>query len=155
MGPKLHLHGQREVLGHQIREKSEKFDFTACERALAAIGMCAHEVVAIGLTLPGGSVAKEWLASSAATGIFQLHAQKLAIATEHDVPLAQSVAMLLANWIISVFAMTELKAVVLKPWVIASQSGRAEFEMRIKEATVQENVQVDFSVGRHVIDVDW
>jgi hypothetical protein len=50
------------------------------------------------------------------------------------------------------FMTTELRTVVLKPWVIVGRSERAGFERRIKEAVGVGDVEVDFSVGRHSLD---
>ena len=112
-----------------------------------------RDIKVLGVTLPGGSVASDWLASSASAGMSKLHVEELSIATERGIPLSSPVIPLLADWIIRMFLTTALRKVVLKPWVIIGQSERTRFEKGISEATGAGGVAVDFSVGTH--SVDW
>ena len=109
-----------------------------------AVGDGARDIETLGMTLPGGAVASEWLASSVAARVSVLHTKELRIATERGIPLHSSVIPLLADWIIRVFLTTTLREVGFTPWVIVGQSERAGFEKRITEATGA--VTVDFSV---------
>jgi len=152
IGPKLQCGSGYKWTQPDVREKVETpFDFAAWESALAAVRDYVPEVETLGMTLPGGSVARNWLALNAAPG-FKLRLQELSVATERGIPLSSSVIPLLADWIISMFMTTELRTVVLKPWVIVGRSERAGFERRIKESVGVGDVEVDFSVGRHSLD---
>jgi hypothetical protein len=127
------------------REKVETpFDFAAWEGALKAVGDRTRDIEMLGMTLPGGAVASDWLASSAAARMSMLHAKELSIATERGIPLSSSAIPLLADWIIRVFLTTTLRKVGFTPWVIVGESERAGFEKRITEATGA--VAVDFSI---------
>jgi hypothetical protein len=153
IGPRLRRSKHPRYDRPDMREKVETpFDFAAWESALTTVGECTRDVEMLGMTLPGGSVASDWLASSAAAGMSKLHTEELSIATERGIPLSSSIIPLLADWIIGMFLTTVLKTIVLKPWVIVGPSERAGFEKSIREATGAGDVVVDFSAGRHGLD---
>ncbi|KIM73646.1 hypothetical protein PILCRDRAFT_828941, partial [Piloderma croceum F 1598] len=131
-----------------VRAKVETpFDFVALDRALATIKDCGHSVTKLAVTLPGGSKAKRWLKdhrldlslSSAGT-----HVRQIGIATERGIPLATSVILPLADWIVRMFVTGNLRKVCLMHWVIVDLSAKAEFEKRIREVTGD---AVEFSIG--------
>jgi hypothetical protein len=126
------------------REKVETpFDFAALDGAFMAVGDSTCDIEMLGVTLPGGAVAMDWLASSMAAGTSKLHPKELSIATECGIPLHLSVILLLADWIIKTFPTTTLRKVAFAQWVIVGQSERAGFEKRIREVT--DAVAVGFS----------
>ena len=154
IGPKIQR-DYRYWHGHGMypdkRAKVENpFDFAALERALMTVRKCARAGLELGVTLPGGSVAMKWLALSAAAGMSKLHVKTLVIGTERGISLPSPVIPLLADWIASMFVTTELRMIQFKPWVIVSESKKAEFERKIREVTGTEDVAVDFSVGMYI-----
>ena len=102
-----------------MRAKVEQpCDFAALDWALASVKECGYSggSVTVGIVLPGGSVAKKWLARkhdltlSAAGSLFKLHVGQIMIATEHGIPLNPSMVPLL---IVGMFRTHELKNVRL------------------------------------------
>jgi hypothetical protein len=153
IGPKIqrdHRYWHGNGIFPDARAKVETpFDFPALEGALTTVREYACAGLELQVTLPGGSVAKKWLALNAAAGMPMLHVKELSIATECGISLLPSVAPLLGDWIASMFITAELRKVELKSWVITGPSEKAEFERRIREVTGAEDVVVDFSVGRY------
>lgn len=127
------------------------FDFAILESALKTVGGWVHDVEIVGLTLPGGEGAKNWLASSTTAGIPKLHVQRFVIVTERGIPFSRSIIQLLVDWIVSMFLTTKLRSVELKPWVIVGWFERTKFENRISVATGG-RVVVDFSHRMEIFD---
>ena len=130
------------------------FDFAALDRTLAAVKDCGYSCgsVNVGVALPGGSVAKKWLARkhdptlSATGSLFKLHVGQIMIATERGIPLNPSLVLLLADWVVGMFLTHELKKVRLARWVIVDPGLQVVFGNKIAE--LAGHVEVDFNIGR-------
>jgi hypothetical protein len=134
-----------------VRAKVETpFDFVALDRALATIKDCGHSVTKLAVTLPGGSKAKKWLEdhrldlSLSSAGTLFPHVRQIGIATERGIPLAKSVILPLADWIVRMFVTSNLRKLCLMHWVIVDLSARVVFEKRVREVTGD---AVEFSIG--------
>jgi hypothetical protein len=153
-------YGKFRPSGPAVHAKIESpFDFSALDRALVTVLKnrvylgCGHGGVKLAVLLPSGSKARKWLLDHdsdrvglAAAGTMTTRVKKLRIATERGIPLSHSAILPLAGWIIKVFMTRTSKPrkICLMPWVIVNPSQRAVFEKRIREATGEDDVEVDF-----------
>ena len=153
IGPKTQLNDSGRFPDKRAKVE-EPFDFAALDRTLVAVKDCGYSCgsVSVGVALPGGSVAKKWLARkhdptlSATGSLFKLHVGQIMIATERGIPLNPSLVLLLADWVVGMFLTHELKKVRLARWVIVDPGLQVVFGNKIVE--LAGHVEVDFNIDR-------